>query len=198
MINENNISDQLPDCTLLNIFSYFDAKEILKISSVCSRWSRIGKDEQLWKYLFKKDYRLENADVCKNDHQISWLSEYRRFKDECPKVAFKKLTDHKEHVLHTCFNHSGSMLATSSKDGTLKVWSTDDWRLLHDKNLQKLLYWRYTLCAKFNGNDRLLLVSGLRAGESAANTNQNAIVGATGGAVGLGELAVFEFMKKVS
>lgn len=191
---------QIPDCTFLKIFSYLNFPDVVRVSSVCQRWMRIARDEQLWKRRFRIDYltkidRIDRLDSIKIE---SWLCEYRRLRDECPRILAKKLTDHKEHVLHTCFSRDGSMLATCSKDGTLKVWNTvGNWPLLHDKNLRQLLYWRYTLCARFNQSDRLLLVSGLRAGETAA-VPQNAIVGAGGtGPVGLGELAVFEFVKKV-
>lgn len=184
------MAERIPDWTLLSIFSYLSAPDLVHASAVCQRWCRLARDEQIWKRRFRLDFHLGTVDLPRG---LSWLSEYRRFMDESPRVPVRRLSHHTEHVLHASFSRDGTMLATCSKDGTLKVWlSTGDWALLHDKNLRQLLYWRHTLCARFSPNDRLILVSGLRAGESAASV-QNA-----SGPVGLGELAVFEFVKKVS
>lgn len=54
MINEDVVSikafEDLADETLLFVFSFINADEILRtVVNVCQRWRNIGTDESLWK-----------------------------------------------------------------------------------------------------------------------------------------------------
>ncbi|XP_076814081.1 F-box/LRR-repeat protein 12-like [Clavelina lepadiformis] len=41
--------DELPDNIIVEIFQYFNVKELLPLTSVCKRWQRLIPDQWLWK-----------------------------------------------------------------------------------------------------------------------------------------------------
>lgn len=51
----------------------------------------------------------------------SWYSEYKRLSYEVPTVCTDILMVHSDQVLHVSCSHDGTMFATSSKDGFIKV-----------------------------------------------------------------------------
>ncbi len=51
----------------------------------------------------------------------SWRSEFQRLYDLTPVVCVEERTEHRDEVLHVSFSHDGTMFATCSKDGFVKV-----------------------------------------------------------------------------
>ncbi|VDP13433.1 unnamed protein product [Soboliphyme baturini] len=39
----------LPGSLLLTVFKFLSCKELVCISSVCTRWMRVARDERIWK-----------------------------------------------------------------------------------------------------------------------------------------------------
>ncbi|CAG2170669.1 unnamed protein product, partial [Oppiella nova] len=80
------------------------------------------------------------------------------------------LEGHENQVLHVSFSHNGLLFSSCSKDGFVKVWSTESrpTRVRHSADM-KQYSWNYTQYSQFNSSDTLLLVSGVHFGVHTAS-----------------------------
>ncbi|KAK7094697.1 hypothetical protein V1264_006210 [Littorina saxatilis] len=157
---------RLPDSLLLDIFMSLPLQAVVSASLTCSRFSRIARDEELWKRIFRRDFKVRRS-VPLHPRACSWWAEYRRLFDESPSVLCEEVLRHKDQALHISFSHNGQMFATSSKDGTIKVWNaTTPCTLRFDADMKALFKWRYTQYCQFNKSDTLLLISGVHEGDN--------------------------------
>ncbi|XP_074661844.1 F-box/WD repeat-containing protein 5-like [Tubulanus polymorphus] len=154
---------RLPDVILLKVFTFMPMETLLNVSEVCRSWYRVAYDELLWKDLFYRTFKISRK-IPRSPGKTLWRHEYRRLHFHIPKVESEVLSSHKDQVLHVSFSHNGEMFASSSKDGSIKVWdATFPAKLKYSHNLKELT-WKYTQYSQFNSSDTLLLVSGVHFG----------------------------------
>lgn len=63
---------RLPPEVTLKIFSYLSPKDLCRSAQVCTSWSTLAKDGQLWKelhpvrWIYRKDWRfgIDEVDIC--------------------------------------------------------------------------------------------------------------------------------------
>ncbi|KAJ8300704.1 hypothetical protein KUTeg_022223 [Tegillarca granosa] len=158
----------LPDDIILYVFSFLPASSVLRCSSVCRSWLRVAKDELLWKELFYRHWQIDRK-IPMAQGKLSWLQEYKRLFYHTPAMKSEVLKQHHDQVLHVCFAHNGTMFATSSKDGFIRVWDAGYPCLLKYKEDMKKLTWKYTQFSQFNKSDTLLLVSGVHFGSNSTS-----------------------------
>ncbi|GFN77599.1 F-box/WD repeat-containing protein 5 [Plakobranchus ocellatus] len=155
----------LPDSILLHIFSYLPFSSICQVSQVCHRWNQIASDELLWRSVFLRHYKLPLSTTFP-EKAVSWRSEFKRLFYHTPAVLVEELKEHKDEVLHVSFSHDGTMFATCSKDGYVKVWSTvtSPVSLVFKMDTKSRFNWDFTQFSQFNESDTCLLVSGVFLG----------------------------------
>ncbi|XP_077986994.1 F-box/WD repeat-containing protein 5-like [Glandiceps talaboti] len=172
----------LPDSLLLHILSYLPSQQLLSSCQVCKHWSKVIRDESLWKQLFYKELKIDRSLPLRSTCR-SYYKEYQRLKDNIPSQQCQILKEHTDQVLHVSFAHNGSMFATSSKDGTVKVWSAKHpCKVKYNRNMKEMFRWQYTQFSQFNISDTLLLVSGVHFGPNSTS----------------GEIAVFNIYEDFS
>jgi len=126
---------QLPDSLLLRIFQYLERIELGQASIVCAQWHRVSRDEWLWTRLLLNDFSLPTDE--RDEHGVSafelWrrrtvvalsrsaYSEYKRLVWSTPQILVQQLCEHTDEVLHVAFAKDGTLFATTSKDGSVKV-----------------------------------------------------------------------------
>lgn len=112
----------------------------------------------------------------------SWKDEYVRLCDNVPIVLTEVLTDHSNQVLHVSFSNNGKMFATTSKDGFVKVWNSQEHpvSVKYEYDMKKLC-WRYTQFSQFNSTDTLLLVSGVHFGSISSTSGEIAVFSVVNG-----------------
>ncbi|CAG2118281.1 unnamed protein product [Medioppia subpectinata] len=144
----------LPEPLLLEIFKNLTTNEMANVCLVCHQWSRVGCDDLLWKHLFYKRFDTIDRSV---DRPIG------SFESET-------LEGHDNQVLHVSFAHNGRLFSSCSKDGFVKLWSTEcvPTRVRHSADM-KQYSWNYTQYSQFNEADTLLLVSGVHFGVHTAS-----------------------------
>ncbi|XP_013420359.1 F-box/WD repeat-containing protein 5 [Lingula anatina] len=162
-----SIWQQLPDGVLYHIFSFLSARDVLHACLTCRQWMRVSYDEFLWMELFYRMLDI-NRQVPIAPGKTSWYYEFQRLYYHTPVIQSENLQEgpgrHTDQVLHVSFSHNGEYFATSSKDGTIKVWNAGyPATLKYSEDLTKLT-WKYTQFSEFNENDTLLLVSGVHFG----------------------------------
>lgn len=140
---------------LFHIFSYLGASDLVRFAEVCRSWKAVATDEMLWKALFYKDWK-PSGPFAPN----SWLSEYKRLKYHAPLHQSEVLTEHDGPVLHVSFSNDGSMFASTSTDGSVKLWNVNyPSTVRYDINMIEY-HWVCAQFSQFNRNDTLLLVCG--------------------------------------
>lgn len=161
---------ELPDSLLLSIFMNLSVEDMSRVSCVCRQWSRVGTDELLWKSLFYKHFDVIDSSVERPTDSLGYREEAKRLIDHSPRHLTETLTDHTDQVLHVAFAHNGRLFSSCSKDGFVKVWSTESepTRVKHSTDM-KSYSWSYTQFSQFNALDTLLLVSGVHFGPHTAS-----------------------------
>ncbi|ESO98841.1 hypothetical protein LOTGIDRAFT_92511, partial [Lottia gigantea] len=153
---------------LLSIFTSLSISDIVNVSLTCKQWWRVSQDDLLWKDFFLRDFQLKKG-TCIAGGKTKWKDEYKRLKYHTPCIESQELKYHKDQVLHVCFSNNGELFATSSKDGTCKVWtSSHPCQLVFEYDMKKF-HWKYTQFSQFNKSDTLLLVSGVHFGEGSTS-----------------------------
>ena len=66
----------LPPEVLFNIFIYLNEQDLINCISVCKRWSRVAKDDLLWKALFFELFNLHVTTSVKTPNSTSWRAKY--------------------------------------------------------------------------------------------------------------------------
>ncbi|KAK7094699.1 F-box/WD repeat-containing protein 5-like isoform X2 [Littorina saxatilis] len=151
----------LPDSLHLKVFMSLLLQSVRCVSLTCSRLRRIALDQQLWKTMFQRDFKVPES-VPLSPQASSWRAEYRRLYDESPAVLCEEVLQHKDEVLNVTFSHNGEMFATCSKDGTVKVWNArTPCTLRFTADMKARFQWRYTRSSQFNKSGTLLLVVGV-------------------------------------
>ncbi|XP_070581680.1 F-box/WD repeat-containing protein 5-like [Ptychodera flava] len=159
----------LPDSLLLNIFSYLSSVDLLRACQSCKHWSHVGHDEFLWKRLFFFELKIDRSLPLRRGCR-SYYNEYKRLKYHVPCQQSQVLKEHSDQVLHVSFAHNGTMFASSSKDGTVKVWSAKSpCKVKYSRDMKALFRWQYTQFSQFNISDTLLLVSGVHFGPNSTS-----------------------------
>ncbi|XP_070197236.1 F-box/WD repeat-containing protein 5-like [Littorina saxatilis] len=168
----------LPDSLLLKVLMSLPLESVKSVSLTCLRFNRITCDEQLWKTLFQRDFKISRSHPM-HPRACAWRTEYRRLHDESPAEFCQELTDHDDEVWHVTFSHDGTMFATCSKDGTVKLWNATTPCTLRFTADMRSMMWSWTHISKFNKSDSLLLVSGCLS-----NTSRN------------GKIAIFDLKQE--
>ncbi|XP_060136512.1 F-box/WD repeat-containing protein 5 [Zootoca vivipara] len=165
----------LPDSILFEIFLYLDYSDVLSAGLVCQQWHAVAQDEVLWKDLFYRYYPVAR-DVPRHPAATSWYGEFQRLSDTIPCVEVQTLAEHSDQVLHLSFSHNGYLLASCSKDCTVKIWNNGlPLSLLHSTSMKKY-NWKYTQFSQFNADDSLLLVSGVFMGPRTTSSGEIAVI----------------------
>lgn len=126
----------LPDSLLLELFRFFDASDLNRVSLVCQNWLRVSRDAYLWRALFCRRWGLDEKTfgptsspalssqpprLCDEERQ-GWREEYKRLDSHLPSVESEVHSGvFTDEVLHVCFSPDGELFATASKDATVKV-----------------------------------------------------------------------------
>jgi len=158
----------IPDSLLLNIFLGLELNDIYNCSRTCKRWYRVCQDEFLWKKLFLSRYSIEDKQY-KSSHSNSWQFEYKRLFYHSPLIESEILEEHTDQVLHVSFSHNGTLFATCSRDGYVRVWSSSYPATCKYSANMKSFNWSYTHFSQFNETDTLLLVSGVHFGDHSSS-----------------------------
>uniref|UniRef100_A0A915IVE8 F-box domain-containing protein n=1 Tax=Romanomermis culicivorax TaxID=13658 RepID=A0A915IVE8_ROMCU len=154
--------DKIPDSILLQIFRFLENfVDLMSSSRVSAQWHRVSMDEFLWKRLFINDFR---PNFSPSNLNFSWLEEYKRTKYEAPVKPAESLNNgHSDEVLHVSFSRGGSIFASCSKDGYIKIWISEyPCKLKCERNLKDQFGWIYPQNSQFTDADDLLLVSGVK------------------------------------
>ncbi|XP_064616384.1 F-box/WD repeat-containing protein 5-like [Liolophura sinensis] len=149
-----------PDDLLIRVFSFLPARALLNVAQCCKNWFRVANDEFLWKDLFYRAWQIDPV-IPRALGKSSWQGEFKRLAYHTPALESEVIKQHNDQVLHVSFAHNGSMFATSSKDGHIKVWNTSYPVSLRFQEDMKNFTWKYTQFSQFNESDTLLLVSGV-------------------------------------
>uniref|UniRef100_A0A0A9ZH48 F-box/WD repeat-containing protein 5 n=1 Tax=Lygus hesperus TaxID=30085 RepID=A0A0A9ZH48_LYGHE len=169
-----------PDSFLLQVFGYLGSCDLLTAGLTCRTWSRVSYDEMLWKHLFLRDHGLDSSTPMAPG-KTSWYEEYKRLHYHTPVVCCEVLNHHRHEVLHVSFSHDGTMFATSSKDGFIRVWQATypvEMKYSYD---MKAFSWKCTQFSQFNKSDTLLLVSGVHFGTPNTTSGEIAVFSLQGG-----------------
>lgn len=161
---------QIPEPLLLQIFMNLSIEDMSIISSVCHKWNRIAKDEFLWKMIFYKRFTNIDKSINRPKSSSGYREEAKRLINHTPMILSETLIDHNNQVLHVSFSHNGLMFSSCSRDGFVKVWSTQSipTQVMYSCDM-KYYSWNYTQYSQFNENDSLLLVSGVHFGAHTAS-----------------------------
>ena len=126
----------LPDSLLLELFRFFDASDLNRVSLVCQNWLRVSRDAYLWRALFCRRWGLDEKTYCPtsspalssqlprlcDEERQGWREEYIRLDYHLPSVESEVHSGvFTDEVLHVCFSSDGEHFATASKDATVKV-----------------------------------------------------------------------------
>ncbi|XP_061460281.1 F-box/WD repeat-containing protein 5 isoform X2 [Rhineura floridana] len=169
------VPPSLPDSILFGIFLYLDYTDVLSAGLACRQWHAVAQDEVLWKELFYKYYRVAR-DIPRHPAAISWYGEFQRLYDTIPCIEVQTLEEHSDQVLHLSFSHNGYLLASCSKDCTVKIWNNSlPIALLHSASMKKY-NWKYTQFSQFNADNSLLLVSGVFVGPRTTSSGEIAVI----------------------
>ncbi|XP_068105061.1 F-box/WD repeat-containing protein 5 isoform X2 [Hyperolius riggenbachi] len=164
----------LPDSILYQIFLSLEPADLLSAGLVCRRWYAVSRDDFLWKELFYRHYHVQKF-TGRYPGTDSWYEEFQRLRDTVPCVEVQRLREHTDQVLHVSFSRAGDLCASCSKDCTVKVWNTKHpFSLLHSANMRPH-QWSYTQFSQFNGDDTLLLVSGVFVGPHNSSAGEIAV-----------------------
>lgn len=145
------------DSILLKIFSYLGARDAISITEVCQNWYRVGKDEFLWKMLFREKWNISGPLA---PGKKSWLSEYKRLSYNAPLEEYEVLNQGEDdHVFHVSFSNDGNMFSSCSTDG-IKVWNSKYPATLRFSVDTCEYNWKYAQFSQFNKKDTVLLVCG--------------------------------------
>ena len=122
MEGSTSVWAQAPDDILLKIFSFLPTKDLLNVTQCCDKWYRVANDDLLWK---QKVLAILPKQNCYNipafyDH-MTWKQIFEYLYYHTPTVESEVLSEHEDEVWHVNFSRDGSMFATASKDGTVKV-----------------------------------------------------------------------------
>ena len=98
---------------------------------VCKHWHQVALDDFLWKELLYTTWQISRA-IPIAPGKSSWLSEFRRLHYHTPVIQSEVIKEHRDQVLHISFSHDGSMFATCSKDGYVKVRELSPISINHD------------------------------------------------------------------
>lgn len=109
-----------PDDLLIRVFSFLPARALLNVAQCCKNWYRVANDEFLWKDLFYRAWQIDPV-IPRALGKSSWQGEFKRLAYHTPALESEVIKQHNDQVLHVSFAHNGSMFATSSKDGHIKV-----------------------------------------------------------------------------
>nr|XP_015222130.1 PREDICTED: F-box/WD repeat-containing protein 5 [Lepisosteus oculatus] len=165
----------LPDSLLLEIFLLLPHDAVLSAGLACRQWYAVSRDEFLWRELFYRYYRIPRS-VPRHPAAESWYSEFQRLFDCIPCVEVQTLREHHDQVLHLSFAHRGHLLASCSKDCTVKIWRNNlEISLLHSSSMRQF-NWGYTQFSQFNVDDSLLLVSGVYIGPHHSSSGEIAVI----------------------
>lgn len=159
-LEDRSTCDLLSDPLLVHIFSFLPARNVAFVGRVSKRWYRITNDDIIWKKLFYRDWKISRL-VARANEKDSWKQEYIRLQYNIPRVQSEILTEHSDKVLHVSYSHNGKMFATSSVDGSIKLWNSDYPATIRCSHNMKQHKWVYVHHSKFNRDDTHLLVSGV-------------------------------------
>ena len=160
----------LPDSLLLSIFMNLSVEDMSPVCCVCHQWSRVGADELLWKNLFYKHFDSIDSSVERPVDSFGYREEAKRLIYHSPRHLCETLSQHTDQVLHVAFAHNGKLFSSCSKDGFVRVWSTESepTQVKYSSDM-KCYSWSYTQFSQFNSLDTLLLVSGVHFGAHTAS-----------------------------
>ena len=111
---------QAPDDILLKIFSFLPMKDLLNVTQCCQKWYRVANDDILWKSKVLAILPKQNNVPAFYDH-MTWKQVFELLYYHTPTVESELFLDHEDEVWHVNFSRDGSMFATASKDGIVKV-----------------------------------------------------------------------------
>ena len=126
MEGNTSVWPQAPDDILLEIFSFLPARDLLNVIQCCQKWYRVANDDLLWKQKVLSILPKQN-NVPTFCDQMTWKQIFRLLYYHTPTVESEVLSEHEDEVWHVNFSRDGSMFATASKDGTVKVYTYIIW-----------------------------------------------------------------------
>ena len=150
----------LPEPILIEILSYFQYYEVIKIGNTCKRWQILSKDNLLWKHLLCRDFRISPITKIHSSGMF-WLEEYKRLIDDTPNVMSEELFLDDE-VFHVTFSNSGKLFVTCCKDANFIVSNiyNDGTTSPRYRESMRRHGWQLICASNFNSNDSKLLVAG--------------------------------------
>ncbi|GAM21851.1 hypothetical protein SAMD00019534_050260 [Acytostelium subglobosum LB1] len=114
----------LPMIVYMDIFHYFNAKEICSLGNVCKDFNRISNDSWLWKYKLYQYSSFCDPERYNNNYKQCYKSYFTASKAMAKGVPGTfKMTALRGHTGRiTCFDHMNNTLVSGSADNTAKVW----------------------------------------------------------------------------
>eukprot|EP00742_Colponemidia_sp_Colp-10_P006385 GILJ01006843.1.p1 GENE.GILJ01006843.1~~GILJ01006843.1.p1 ORF type:complete len:402 (+),score=40.61 GILJ01006843.1:225-1430(+) len=113
--------EDLPSVTLLLCFEYLHFKDLGRCGSVSRLWWTAVREQSLWYTCYIQQWPVHFKDLSfSHDDELRWRE---LFQDHIhlPRGAHR-VAAHKDEVLFLAFSHSGKFLASSSRDGLVKLW----------------------------------------------------------------------------
>jgi F-box/WD-40 domain protein 5 len=161
----------LPEELLLRIFSYLPDSDLLSAGCTCSIWYQVSRDSLLWKERLKRRYAITHAQCLDSSlnafgETTSFLSVYKLFEEDVPRVCLETKVFHHDEVWHVAFSHNGQLVCSSSRDGSAAIWKVnvqfqlevyDAINFTNDGIVDEA--WRHVQYSEFNSDDSLLLLS---------------------------------------
>lgn len=154
--------ENIPEPVLILILRRLKIHDVASCSVVCHRWAEITRDNLLWKWLLRRDFRTDTTTI--RPGAACWRDEYERLVDRVPKVRVQSLTLHTDEVLHVAFSHDGNDLVSCSKDHKIIIWQREKNGVHFKKHFLQdmgIYNWVHTWAAQFNSSDTRLMVAGV-------------------------------------
>ncbi|KAL4230877.1 F-box/WD repeat-containing protein 5 [Mactra antiquata] len=154
--------DFIPDCLLLDIFTYLDVSSLGCVAQVCQTWYRISKDEHLWLGIARRKLKVKGSLAPGKE---SWYNEIKRLLYHVPAVCVETIHGHKDEVLDVAISNNGRYFCTCSKDAHIVMWEflQDSTSMIKDFDAGQSLRWELSQYSVFNPDDSLILNFGTKS-----------------------------------
>eukprot|EP01112_Ceratiomyxa_fruticulosa_P007746 TRINITY_DN2008_c0_g1_i2.p1 TRINITY_DN2008_c0_g1~~TRINITY_DN2008_c0_g1_i2.p1 ORF type:complete len:547 (-),score=54.10 TRINITY_DN2008_c0_g1_i2:143-1783(-) len=121
------INEQLPEETMLHVFSFLSSQELVQASSVCKLWNEISEEESLWRNLLSKKWKVRNLVVSSkksNTYKSQFIMKTRREKNTKKIISQYQVTEKWMMIEKLALCFLGMFFLTNFIGATLPVETT--------------------------------------------------------------------------